>query len=130
MIRNQSRILIVEDDADAQQVTRHILEFLNMTVDIASDAEIAEHMLFDQPAFAYDLAIIDLALPGKDGWQLLTEIQATKLTAHLKCVAMTAFHRTLMRERVPEAGFIEYFPKPIDPPAFAKIIERMVQSSG
>ena len=123
---NQTRILIVEDDADAQQVTQHILEYLDIAVDVASDAEAAEHLLFDLPSSFYDMAIIDLALPGKDGWQLLNEIQSSQATAHIRCIAMTAFHRSLMRERALQAGFIEYFSKPINPPVFAELIDQMV----
>ena len=124
------RVLVVEDDADAQQVTLHILEYLNMVVDIANDAESAEHLLFTPSSLAYDMVIIDLALPGKDGWQLLNEIQAFRATAHMKCVAMTAFHRNLMRERALQAGFIEYFPKPINSPVFAKLISQLMHNNG
>jgi CheY-like chemotaxis protein len=125
MSMTRPHVLIVEDDADAQQVTRHILEFLDVDTDCVGDAEDAERLLLDQPAL-YTLAIIDLALPGKDGWQLLGNIQSGAATAHLRCVAVTAFHRPLLREQALQAGFIEYFPKPINPPVFAESIAQLI----
>lgn len=119
-------VLIVEDDADAQQVARHILEYIDVAVECANDAEIGEFLLFSKPDYCR-LVIIDLALPGKDGWQLLSDIQTNDATSHLKCVAMTAFHRPSLREQALQAGFVDYFPKPISPTGFAEAIEHILR---
>ncbi len=118
--------MIVEDDADARQVAQHILEYMDVIVECASDAEEGESLLSSQPE-RYQLVIIDLALPGKDGWQLLNNIQSSDATSHLKCVAMTAFHRPSLREQALQAGFADYFPKPINPSGFAEAMGHILR---
>lgn len=118
------RILVVEDDPDGQVVVATMLEHLNFTIDAASDAAEAEQWLF-QSGTSYDAVILDLALPDKDGWQLLSEIRATPETASLPCIAITAYHTSKLREDAIKAGFTAYLPKPLDPTLFAREVERL-----
>src|SRR5438105_4900997 len=94
---DQNRILVVEDDPDGQAVVAHVLEYLSYPIDIAGDADEALAWL-SQRAGEYRAAIIDLALPGRDGWELLSEIKAAPGTADLPCIAVTAFHSSKTRE--------------------------------
>src|SRR5947207_11932942 len=100
----QWRILVVEDDPDGQQVMATILQHLNIPVDVASDSSEAEQWLFNS-GNSYDAAILDLALPDKDGWELLSEILADSRTAALPCIAVTAYHTSKLREEALVAGF-------------------------
>jgi CheY-like chemotaxis protein len=118
-------VLVVEDDPDGQTVVQLILEYLTAQVDVAEDADQAAKLLF-QSNRVYTAAIIDLALPGKDGWALLGEIRANPATAKLPCIAVTAFHTTKLREQVIKAGFDAYFPKPIDAILFTRQIEAVI----
>ena len=118
----QWRILVVEDDPDGQELVSAILSHMNFPVDVASDAERAEELLFTSPD-KYDVVIIDLMLPGKDGWDLLNAIHANTQTSNLPCVAMTAYHSSKIREQALVAGFKAYFPKPIDAMAFSRALE-------
>jgi CheY-like chemotaxis protein len=113
------RILVVEDDPDGQAVVAHILQSMKIPVDVAKDAEEAEQYLFvrDTP---YRAVIIDLALPGKDGWELLSEILDDPNVADIPCIAVTAFHTSKMREEALRAGFTAYFSKPLDATSFAR----------
>jgi CheY-like chemotaxis protein len=116
-----NRILVVEDDPDGQAVVAHILRSLNMPVDVAADAEEAGAYIFDS-GLAYRAFIIDLALPGKDGWELLTEILEDPDTADIPCIAVTAFHTSKIREQALRAGFTAYFAKPLEATSFAREI--------
>jgi CheY-like chemotaxis protein len=113
------RILVVEDDPDGQAVVAHILQSLKMPIDVASDAEEAGQYLFDSGT-VYQAIIIDLALPGKDGWELLSQILNDPNTAGIPCIAITAFHTSKMREEALRAGFTAYFSKPLDATSFAR----------
>lgn len=113
------RILVVEDDPDGQAVVAHILQSLKMPIDVASDAEEAGQYLFDSGT-GYQAIIIDLALPGKDGWELLSQILNDPNTAGIPCIAITAFHTSKMREEALRAGFTAYFSKPLDATSFAR----------
>ncbi len=118
-------ILVVEDDPDGQAVVAHILEYMKIHVDLASDAEQAARWLFDEGR-QYSAVIVDLALPGKDGFQLLTEIQQHKATAGIPCVAVTAYHTNKLREEAIAAGFTAYFAKPLDATSFARQLEAIL----
>lgn len=117
-------VLVVEDDPDGQEVVATILEHLNISTDVAPNAEEAERLLFGDKA--YHAVIIDLALPGKDGWELLNAIQANPRTASIPCVAVTAYHTSKLREEAIAAGFSAYFAKPIDSTAFARRLEALM----
>jgi CheY-like chemotaxis protein len=119
------QILVVEDDPDGQVVVATILEHLNISIDVANNAEEAENYLF-QMGRQYTAAILDLALPGKDGWELLAEIQSYQETADLPCIAVTAFHTSKLREDAIKAGFLAYFAKPIEATTFARSLEALL----
>jgi CheY-like chemotaxis protein len=122
MVRKDWYILVVEDDPDGQVVVATILEHLNISLDVVNNAEEAESNLFGAGK-QYSAAIVDLALPGKDGWELLTAIQDNPKTANLPCIAVTSYHTSKLREDAIRAGFVAYFAKPIDATAFARRIE-------
>jgi CheY-like chemotaxis protein len=119
------KVLIIEDDADGQIMLASLIGHLNYAVDVASNAEEAEKYLFESGA-VYDAAIIDLALPDKDGWQILAEIRGHSQTANLPCMAATAYHTSKLREDAISAGFKAYFPKPIDGTKLLHELERIL----
>lgn len=112
-------ILLVEDDPDGQAVLAHILSYMQIPHDVVGTAEHAATYLFRQ-AVEYRAVIIDLALPGKDGWGLLADIQYNAATRALPCIAITAYHTSALREQALRAGFTAYFPKPIEATSFAR----------
>ncbi len=124
MTQKNWHILVVEDDPDGQEVVATILEHLNLSIDVASDVAEAEELLFNSDK-SYQAAIIDLALPDKNGWELLAEILNHPKTAALPCVAVTAYHTSKLREDAIRAGFTAYFAKPIDATSFARRLEEL-----
>lgn len=114
-----NKILVVEDDPDGQEMVVTVLEHMEFIVDTADSGEQATNMIFDS-GNAYDAIIIDLALPGKDGWELLSDILGNPSTENTICIAVTAFHNSKLREEALRAGFTSYFPKPIDNTSFLR----------
>ena len=125
MTANKWHILLVEDDTDGQLVMATLLNHLNISVDVAADAAEAEQFLFHSGK-TYSGAILDLALPDKDGWQILSEILADARTAELPCIAVTAYHNSKLREDAIVAGFKAYFSKPIDGTRFLRELESIL----
>lgn len=119
------KVLVVEDDPDGQEMVTTILQHMNFDVETADDGEEAHAMLFDS-GNTYQAIIIDLALPGKNGWELLEDILANPKTENLPCVAVTAFHNSKLREQALQAGFTAYFPKPIDSTNFGRELENLL----
>lgn len=118
-------ILVVEDDPDGQAVVAHILNYMNIPHEVVGSAEHAANRLF-QNNNLYRAVIIDLALPGKDGWGLLNDIQGNMDTSTLPCIAITAYHTSALREQALRAGFTAYFPKPIEATSFARSLAEVL----
>ena len=118
-------ILVVEDDPDGQEMVTAMLQHMGFSVDTADNGEEASHILFNDGAH-YHAVVIDLALPGKDGWELLADILNHPQTYQTPCIAVTAFHNTKLREEALRAGFIAYFPKPIDGTQLGRELDRIL----
>ena len=125
-MHSEWRILLVEDDPDGQAVVAHVLDYLQIAADVASNAEEAEAYLFGSEN-AYNSVIIDLSLPGKDGWELLSAILHDPVTAEIPCIAITAYHTSILREEAIQAGFNAYFAKPLDTNAFMRELEALLR---
>ena len=116
-------ILVVEDDPDGRELVGRMLRYHRIPVEIVNDAEAAlEQLDINQ----YSAAIIDLNLPGMDGWTLLKNIQQNPRTSHLRCVAVTAYHSVETAVQAIENGFTAYFPKPLETTSFVRELERVL----
>lgn len=125
MTHSKWHILVVEDDPDGQEVVAAILQHLNLSIEVVSNSAEAEALLF-RSGSTYQAAIIDLALPDKDGWELLSEIRSNPQTAELPCIAVTAHHTSKVREQALISGFNAYFAKPLDSTNFARGLEAVL----
>lgn len=118
-------ILIVEDDPDASSLVSHIVHHLKMSYETVPDAELALNKLYTS-GNRYRAVIIDIALPGKDGWELLKYIRTQPVTESLICIAVTAYHTSKTREQAVLSGFNAYFPKPLDATHFARELSTLL----
>lgn len=106
---NERRVLVVEDDPASQEILASLLSHRNIDFDMADSGETALDLLSNN---TYALAILDLALPRMDGWELLRMIRADAFTANLNVVAVTAFYDASLARQAKQAGFQACFPKP------------------
>ncbi|RMF77205.1 MAG: response regulator [Chloroflexi bacterium] len=111
-----ANVLIVDDNVDSQEVLKDILSYHGMAVVGVSNGEEALQILAAQ---SFDLVVIDLLLPGINGWALQERI---KTQWGIPCVAITAYDNQQVEGEVLEAGFIAYYPKPLDATTFAQEI--------
>ena len=121
-----ARILIVEDSPDNMTLFRTILslkghEVLGLTGGEGLLQAIEEH--------APDLVLMDIQLPGRDGFALLEEIRKSP-SAGVRVIALTAHAMTGDRERALDAGFDGYITKPIDIRAFPEQVQRALEGNG
>ena len=108
-------ILVVEDEFDSIQMLSKILTHYGARVEVAkSGFECLKVLESHTPT----LIIMDLALPGMDGWETLEKIRQNPKTAHLPVVVITAYHSPSVAEDAHHAGFNAYLPKPLDTKAF------------
>ncbi len=107
-------ILIVEDSPDNMKLFRTLLTLHGHDVlGLASGEGLIQQILDCCP----DLVLMDIQLPGRDGFSLLQDIRR-EISSPLPVVALTAHAMAGDRERAIGAGFDGYIPKPIDIRAF------------
>ena len=113
-------ILIVEDSPDNMKLFRTLLALQgHAVVSLAGGETLIDVIVAERP----DLVLMDIQLPGKDGFALLAEIRASAV-AGTRVVALTAHAMTGDRERAMQAGFDGYITKPIDIRAFPEQVSR------
>ena len=111
------RVLLVEDEVDAQDVVVPLLDYHGMKVKTAFSGEEAMEILTHEKP---DLVITDLALPNMNGWELLASMRSNPGLADVPAVAITAYHSTNVAQEAIQAGFAAYFPKPISARTFVE----------
>lgn len=115
-------LLIVEDDPDGQEVLAYIMGYHEIRYKMVSTAEEALELVKDT---VYTAAIIDLQLPGMDGWRLMRAIRAVA-GGVLPCFAVTAHHSASLAVKAIEDGFVGYIPKPLEPTMFVRELTRVI----
>lgn len=107
-------ILIVDDDADSQELLALILADTGANVTRAASASEALALLDrSQPS----LIISDIAMPDTDGYSLIQKIRAmpSKIISQIPAIALTAYDADEDRNKALAFGFQEFITKPIDP---------------
>ena len=111
------RIWMVDDDLDAHEVVALTLEQTGAVVEsFASCAELTAALEGRLPSRAPELFLIDLAMPGEDGFETLRRIRSMEGAAGARpvpAIALTAYTQ-VERERLLAAGFSERVDKPVD----------------
>lgn len=105
-----ARILLVEDNERNLKLARDVLDFHGFDVTVATTAE---EGLAHAVAAPPDLVLMDIQLPGMDGYAALERLRADRRTADVPVVALTALVMRADRARIVEAGFDGYLQKPI-----------------
>lgn len=120
---SEIRILVVEDEIDGQEVVSSILELDGLHVDVVGNATSA---LQNLEHTSYDIAIIDIALPDMDGWDLLGAIRQQPHLTTMPCMAITAFHDSSVKQKSIEVGFNAYLPKPLHAQDLIRVVHNLV----
>jgi CheY-like chemotaxis protein len=105
------RILIIEDDAMNLDMISERLELRGYRVAGATDgSQGVELALLEAP----DLILMDVSLPGMDGWEVTRRLKSEAATRHIPVVALTAHAMVSDRDKALQAGCDEYETKPIE----------------
>ena len=115
-------ILIVDDYADNRELLRLMLEGADYLVREAADGHMALEMVRTEIP---DVILVDLSMPGLDGWGVLRELRADARTRDIPCAAVTAFAE-VERARAISAGFDSYLPKPYRRAELLETVERLL----
>jgi CheY-like chemotaxis protein len=115
-----AKILIVEDNPDNLKLFRAILTMKGHQV---TALPTGDGLLAALAQSSPDLVLMDIQLPGRDGYELLQEIRQSPWHT-LTVLALTAHARGQDEERARDAGFDGYITKPIDIATFPEQVDR------
>jgi len=105
------RILIVDDNEAAAQTTGWMVEMMGYDYRLAVTPEVA---IAGAGGYAPHVILLDIGLPGMNGFDLCRVLRALPALAGTVFIAQTGWARDDYRQRAFEAGFQEYLVKPLD----------------
>jgi CheY-like chemotaxis protein len=117
------RILLVEDNEMNRDMLSRRLARQGYDVVLAPDGEAGVALAADVRP---DLILMDLSLPGIDGWEATRRIRGEPALRHIPIIALTAHAMSGDREKAIEAGCNDYEPKPVDLASLLGKIERLL----
>jgi CheY-like chemotaxis protein len=118
------KILVAEDYFVNQEVTRDILEMMECSVDIAENGEEALKMYQEN---RYDLILMDIQMPEKDGYEVTRFIREQEAgQRRIPIIALTANALNGDREECIKQGMDDYISKPLDASALEELIKKHI----
>jgi PAS domain S-box-containing protein len=108
----RTRVLIVEDNADAAEGLMMLIEAYGHEVRVAHDGVAA---LALAESWSPDLMLVDIGLPGITGYEVAVRARRIEALADVPLIALTGYGKDEDRERTRSAGFAHHLVKPVDP---------------
>lgn len=121
------QILVVDDNVDAAQTLAQWLRLEGHTVFVSHDG-VAALALAQAERARMDACIVDIGLPGMDGWELGRRLKATPQAAGALLIALTGYGLTADRQKSVEAGFQHHLVKPADAELLRSLLSKPSRS--
>jgi signal transduction histidine kinase len=117
------RVLLVEDDADAQYLLTLMLEQFGARVTPSGSAAEAITAL---ATGTFDLMLSDVSMPGEDGYSLIRRVRNGTVHPSIPAAALTANARAEDRAQALAAGFQQHIAKPVEPTALVEVLAQLL----
>jgi signal transduction histidine kinase len=104
-------VLLIEDNEDGREMMATMLDAYGYSVQQAADGVQGVQMAH---AGAPDVALVDIGLPGIDGYEVARRLRGSDTTRHIRLIALTGYGLADDQRRVLEAGFDMHLVKPVD----------------
>ena len=120
-----AKILVIEDNEQNMYLIHFLLEANGHTVIEAMDGEQGIQRAQDASP---DVILLDIQLPGMDGYEIARIIRGTPGLATIPIIAVTSYAMAGDREKILAAGATDYIEKPINPATFVDQIQKYFPS--
>jgi two-component system CheB/CheR fusion protein len=124
---NSLKLAFVEDNEDTRNVMSCLLESKGFEVTQFSDGETAS---VEIPQLAPHVAVIDIGLPGKNGFELAQDIRRHENGKDIVLIALSGFGRESDRLQATAAGFDDHLTKPTRIDALCNVIANNLKQNG
>ncbi len=120
-----ARVLVVEDNALNREVAAEVLKNAGLRTDLAASGAEAIARL---EASTYDAVLMDIQMPGMDGFEATARIRQNPAHGRLPIIALTAHAHPGYREQCLAAGMNDYLTKPIEPRNLLEVLGKWVRT--
>lgn len=114
------RVLLIEDNDDGRDMMAMMLGAYGYAVHAAADGLLGLSAARD---YRPDLALVDIGLPGVDGYEVARRLRADPATSTIKLIALTGYGLADDQQRVMDAGFDRHLVKPVDIDQLMEVID-------
>ena len=119
----QPHVLVIEDSASVRRLIEVCLRVLDVTISSVSDGtQGLEAIRQSDP----EVVVLDIGLPGLDGWEVLAQLRGDKATAHLKVLVLTAHAQPEMADKAAQGGADSFMTKPFRPSDLREQVEKLL----
>jgi len=116
-------VLIIEDEKLIIVSTQMVLEAAGFRVQFAMNGEDG---IAKARQLAPDLILLDIMMPGIDGWETLTRLKRETTTANIPVVIFTAREHARGHQKSTSMGAVDYFRKPFEPDELIELVEKHI----
>ena len=117
------RILVIEDSASVRRLIEVCLRVLEVDLSAAEDGiKGLEQARMTIP----DAIVLDIGLPGMDGWEVLRNLRSEQATAAIKVLILTAHAQPEVAEQAVAGGADDFMTKPFRPTELRERIEKLL----
>lgn len=119
----EQRVLVIEDSASVRRLIEVCLRVLGVNVASASDGVTGLAAIrADRP----DAVVLDIGLPGLDGWEVLRQLRDDEDTASIKVLVLTAHAQPEMADKAERGGADSFMTKPFRPLDLRVQVEKLL----
>jgi DNA-binding response OmpR family regulator len=123
MTDSRPSILVVDDNEDNANIIRDYLEAKGYPITVAYNGDEALALFRkDHPT----IVLLDVMMPGRDGWQVCREIKASPEGRGTRVIMVTALQDWMDKRQAIETGADDYVEKPFELAKLASVVERNV----
>ncbi len=119
----EQTVLIIEDEKLIIVSTQMVLEAAGFRVESATNGEDG---IAKARSMTPDLILLDIMMPGIDGWETLTRLKRDAETSNIPVVIFTAREHARGHQKSSEMGAADYFRKPFEPDELIELVEKHV----
>ena|SRR5579859_877029 len=119
------RIFVVDDDKEIREIVTFVLNRHGFEVAVACNGQQLQDLLIQQKP---DLIILDVMMPGEDGYQIFSSLRSDLETRHVPVIIMTAHAEDIYERISVDLGAAEHMTKPFHPLELVERVKALLQA--
>src|ERR1700738_5551960 len=109
------RVMVVDDDKDVREIVTYVLSCNGIEVISASNGQQLQQMLLSEQGNLPDLIILDVMMPGEDGYQICRGVRTNPCTQHIPVMIITGHVEGIYQRISADLGVAQHMTKPFHP---------------